>query len=49
MTTYTDQELESMLAELETDRVVRKELLKGEAPSAVREAVCAFANDLPNH
>ncbi|MGH9840744.1 MAG: ATP-binding protein [Blastocatellia bacterium] len=49
MTTYTDQELERVLGELETDIVERKESLKGDAPSAVREAVCAFANDLPDH
>lgn len=46
---YTDAELEQMLAELESDLVERKERLAGDAPNAVREAVCAFANDLPNH
>lgn len=35
-----------MLADLESDRVERKASLTGRAPTAVREAVCAFANDL---
>src|SRR4051812_24066334 len=46
---YTDHELESMLADLESDLVERKESFRGDVPNAVREAVCAFANDLPNH
>ncbi len=49
MTNYTDAELEAMLADLESDLVERKESLSGEAPTKVREAVCAFANDLPDH
>lgn len=47
--TYTDRELEQMLADLESDLVERKESFKGDAPTTVREAVCAFANDLPDH
>lgn len=47
MTRYTDQELEAMLGDLESDVVERKESFKGDAPAKVREAVCAFANDLP--
>jgi ATP-dependent DNA helicase RecG len=49
MTTYTDQELEQMLAEIESDMAERKESFKGDTPATVREAVCAFANDLPDH
>ena len=49
MKPYTDAELEAMLADLESDRVERKQSFKGEAPTTVREAVCAFANDLPGH
>lgn len=49
MTTYTDQELDQMLADLESDLVERKESFKGDSPTTVREAVCAFANDLPDH
>lgn len=47
--TYTDQELEQMLAAIESDLVERKQTFKGDAPNAVRKAVCAFANDLPDH
>ncbi len=38
-----------MLSDLESDLVERKKSLKGDAPNTVREAVCAFANDLPDH
>lgn len=46
---YADRELERMLADLESDLVERKEFFGGGAPASVREAVCAFANDLPDH
>ena len=46
---YTQDDLESMLADLESDRVERKESLQGDAPRKIRQAVCAFANDLPDH
>jgi predicted HTH transcriptional regulator len=46
MKPYSNSELETMLADLESDRVERKASFKGTAPSTVREAVCAFANDL---
>lgn len=46
---YTERELEDLLADLESGLVERKESLNGEAPRRVREAVCAFANDLPDH
>ena len=46
---YTDAELEALLIDLESDLVERKESFRGDAPNAIREAVCAFANDLPNH
>lgn len=49
MTTYTDQELENMLKDVESDLIERKESLRGDAPTKVRDTVCAFANDLPNH
>jgi ATP-dependent DNA helicase RecG len=38
-----------MLTDLESDGVERKESFKGNAPQTVREAVCAFANDLAGH
>ena len=49
MTTYSDHELEGMLADIESDLTERKQSFQGDAPNKVREAVCAFANDLPDH
>ena len=49
MTPYTDQELEQMLLEVESDLVERKESFAGDTPTKAREAVCGFANDLPGH
>jgi ATP-dependent DNA helicase RecG len=46
---YSDDQLEAMLTDLESDRVERKQSFRGDVPTAVREAVCAFANDLPGH
>ena len=46
MTAYSDQDLERMLSDLESDLVERKESFKGDVPVKAREAVCAFANDL---
>jgi len=40
-------ELESLLADLESDRVERKASLADR--DKIRQAICAFANDLPNH
>ena len=42
-----DRELERLLAEGESFHVERKESVRGKAPNTIREAVCAFANDLP--
>ena len=49
MRRLTDQELESLLDDVESDRVERKETFKGDTPKKARQAVCAFCNDLPNH
>ncbi len=49
MTPYSDLELERMLSDVESDLTERKESFAGDAPTKAREAVCAFANDLPNH
>lgn len=49
MTAYSDQELEGMLSESESDLAERKESFGSEVPTKAREAVCAFANDLPDH
>ena len=46
---YTDDQLAAMMTDVESDLVERKESLDGEAPNAVREAICAFANDLPDY
>lgn len=48
-TTLTDADLEALLADLESDRVERKAAWAGDAPEKSRQAVCAFANDLPGH
>lgn len=49
MNPYSNEALDAMLADLESDRIERKESFKGNAPQTVREAVCAFANDLAGH
>jgi ATP-dependent DNA helicase RecG len=49
MKRFTDEELESLLNDIESDRAERKESFKGDAPKKARQAVCAFANDLSNH
>jgi len=49
MTAYDDAALERFLREPESDLAERKESFHGDAPTTVREAVCAFANDLPDH
>ncbi len=46
---YTDAVLEEMLGQAESDLSERKESFSGSAPTTVREAVCAMANDLPGH
>jgi ATP-dependent DNA helicase RecG len=45
----TDQELEMLLKDIESDAVERKESLAGDTRDTVRQAICAFANDLPDH
>lgn len=49
MTTLDDEFLIQLLREGESDRVEFKESLRGDAPNQIREAICAFANDLPDH
>ncbi len=41
------EELERLLAEVESDQVERKESLSD--PDRICQAICAFANDLPEH
>jgi ATP-dependent DNA helicase RecG len=43
---FTDTELTELLKDLESDRVERKQSLS--SPDRIREAICAFANDMPN-
>lgn len=43
----TDRELEELFRNIESDRVERKASLSD--TSKVRQAICAFANDLPNY
>lgn len=45
----TDDELLALVHDLESDRAERKQTWRGDAPEKGRQAVCAFANDLPNH
>ena len=49
MNPLSDEALLALLDDLESDRVERKEAWAGSAPDKARQAVCAFANDLPNH
>ncbi len=49
MQTLTDQTLFDLLNDTESDRIERKQSFNGDAPKKVRQAVCAFANDLPGH
>ena len=49
MPDFTEEELLQIIATGESDRVEFKESLSGDATSRIREAICAFANDLPQH
>lgn len=49
MNPLSDEQLTALLDDIESDRVERKQAWKGDAPEKARQAVCAFANDLPNH
>ena len=49
MKRFSDDELEALLNDLESDLAERKQSFKGETPKKARQAVCAFANDLPNY
>ena len=49
MSHFTDKELLEIIENGESDTVEFKESLSGSAPERIREAICAFANDLPDH
>ena len=46
MKRLSDQELEVLLLDEESDRVERKQSWAGDAPTKSREAICAFANKM---
>ena len=48
MSYLTEQQLLQIIAEGESERVEFKESLAGDAPERIRQAICAFANDLPD-
>jgi len=48
VTKFTDLDLQRIIDGGESDRVEFKETLSKEATGAIREAICAFANDLPD-
>jgi ATP-dependent DNA helicase RecG len=43
----TDRQLESLLTDIESDQSERKQSVSDR--DKIRQAICAFANDLPNH
>ena len=49
MNPLNDEQLAALLDDLESDRIERKKAWAGDASEKARQAVCAFANDLPNH
>ena len=49
MTTLENEDLLHLLRGGESDRVEFKESQEGQAATSTREAICAFANDLPGH
>jgi len=49
MKRFAVSELEQLLNDMESDRVERKRSFKGDTPKKSRQAICAFANDFPNH
>ena len=49
MSNFTDEDLLKIIETGESDAVEFKESLSGSASERIREAICAFANDLPDH
>ena len=49
MPSPTDKELLEIISDIESDYTEFKESLSGDSSSRIREAICAFANDLPRH
>lgn len=48
MRSLTDEELVCLLKAIGSDHVEKKQSFSGDVPDKARQAVCAFANDLPN-
>jgi len=48
MSRISDADLEALLDDTASDRVERKRGWTRDAPEQTRQAICAFANDLPN-
>ena len=49
MKPLSDKQLESLLNDIESEISERKRSMKGDTPDTARQAICAFANDLPSH
>lgn len=49
MNPLNDEQLTALVDDIESDRIERKKAWAGDASEKARQAVCAFANDLPNH
>jgi len=49
MNPFSDEQLQQLLVDLESYRTERKQSFQGDNREKVREAVCAFANDLAGH
>ena len=49
MTTLENEDLIRLLGQRESDRVEFKEILSRSTSEDIRNAICAFANDLPDH
>ena len=49
MPRLTDKELLEIISDIESDRAEFKESMSGNSSTSIREAICAFANDLPRH
>jgi ATP-dependent DNA helicase RecG len=49
MLRYSDEDLSALLDDVESELAERKQSFKGDTPKKARQAVCAFANDLPQH
>ena len=49
MKPLTENQLLDLLNDIESEVSERKRSFKGDTPDAARQAICAFANDLPGH